>query len=195
MHQGRRANTSIPEEGAAVKAGRPLKSSCADENGEGEWEDVQQQDDWLRSIPVAAPEIATMTRKRLLLWLLACIAFFTVGFILLSLKTGPRINQASFDQIQEGMTEAEVVEILGSPAGDYGPGSDFVFYLPRRGWLGSPTDERRWSAGEFAITVTFDHERRVFAKKSEEVKLRFPPQQGVLKKLRNWCSSAFSRWL
>jgi hypothetical protein len=137
----------------------------------------------------------TMTRKRLLLCLLASIAFFTSGFILLSLRTGPRINQASFDEIQEGMTEAEVVEILGGPAGDYGPGMELrsakfshIGYLPVR-------IVKRWSFGDSAVTVWFNTGGAVVGKEWEDDIVRLPQQQGILEKFRSWCRSAFSRWL
>ena len=135
-----------------------------------------------------------MTRKRLLLCLAACGLLFANGFLLLSLKTGPRINQASFDRIQEGMTEAEVVEILGGPAGDYGPGMELrsaklvqVGYWPAR-------IVKRWSFGDSAVTVWFNTDGSAVGKEWEGDIVRLPQQQGILEKMRNCCRSAFSRW-
>lgn len=129
-----------------------------------------------------------MTRIRLLLCLLACIAFFAVGFILLSIRTGPRINQASFDLIQEGMTEAEVVQILRGPPGDYGPGEELPLVTVE---ISDRTTYRRWSADDFSINVAFDQGGRVFAKWPGTSTKRIAVPESLLGKLRRWYSTAF----
>jgi hypothetical protein len=74
------------------------------------------------------------------------LLFVSIGLIYSS--QGP-INQANFDRVQEGMTEEQVVAILGEPTFKEG----FVF-----------ADTLMWLSGPDVITVTLDREGKVFAK-------------------------------
>jgi hypothetical protein len=76
-----------------------------------------------------------------------------------------RITKDGYGDLRLGMTEQEVIEVLGVPAGDYGPGQGEIVetgaftiasHMIRRDPKG-----KRWLAGDFAITVCFDAEGRV----------------------------------
>src|SRR5437899_2741260 len=57
-----------------------------------------------------------------------------IGLVLLSVQQ-PRFGKEKFELLYEGMTEAEVVEVLGCPAGDYRPA---IWIHPN--WFVSPSD-------------------------------------------------------
>jgi hypothetical protein len=98
--------------------------------------------------------------------LVLTVALFGLGACLALPLSRPRsgITQENFDRIQEGITEAEVEEILGGPSGYYTrrpivvPMSGVMF---RRWWIG---DE-----GVITIELTFetdpDEPRRVCHKR------------------------------
>ncbi len=74
------------------------------------------------------------TARRVLLCLL--LALPLAGFVvLLRWHLGPRFGEDQFRQLRLGMTEAEVVTILGCPAGDYRPA-----IWRRPDWFVSPSD-------------------------------------------------------
>src|SRR5262245_13621042 len=52
---------------------------------------------------------------------IALFAALMVLAVFLLLRQRPRFGEEQFAQLREGMTEAEVVAILGSPPGDYRP--------------------------------------------------------------------------
>jgi hypothetical protein len=56
-------------------------------------------------------------------------------FVFLLVWPQPRFGEERFQQIREGMTEAEVISILGAPAGDYRPA---IWKNPD--WFVSPSD-------------------------------------------------------
>jgi hypothetical protein len=60
-----------------------------------------------------------MLRKRILVALGLMTAAGLVGGVLLCCTRRPQFTKAMADRIREGMTEDEVVTILGSPPGDY----------------------------------------------------------------------------
>src|SRR5262249_52328135 len=47
----------------------------------------------------------------------------------------PRINADSFEQIREGMTQAEVEAVLGAPPGDYRKADDVTREPTRKAWV------------------------------------------------------------
>jgi hypothetical protein len=53
-------------------------------------------------------------------WIAVLAALAVVGLFLF-LRQRPRFSEEQFEQLREGMTEAEVVAVLGSPPGDYRP--------------------------------------------------------------------------
>jgi hypothetical protein len=89
----------------------------------------------------------------------ALIMLFTLSVrLIVSQWQAPRVNitRESFDQIQVGMTEAEVVQIIGGPSGRYTKRPYAVFksaVMSRCWWEG---DE-----GVITVTLTCDSPRRV----------------------------------
>jgi hypothetical protein len=53
-------------------------------------------------------------------WIALLVALAVVGLFLFT-RQQTRFGERQFEQLREGMTEAEVVAVLGSPAGDYQP--------------------------------------------------------------------------
>src|SRR5690242_14234482 len=53
-------------------------------------------------------------------WIVFLAALAVVGLFLL-MRQRPRFGEEQFEQIREGMAEAEVAAVLGSPPGDYRP--------------------------------------------------------------------------
>ncbi|MCI0376235.1 MAG: hypothetical protein L0215_01380 [Gemmataceae bacterium] len=117
-------------------------------------------------------------KKRRLLWIAATLVLLLgAGYAVLWL-TGPghRINALSFERIQEGMTEKEVEEILGVPAGDYGTKAHpELTVLP----LG---DRKRWTSDDAQIVVDFDKRGLVVLKRLGFVRVG----ESIWQKLRRW---------
>src|SRR5262249_35161527 len=53
---------------------------------------------------------------------IALLAVLTVLALFLLLRQRPRFGEEQFEQLREGMTEGDVVAMLGSPPGGYRPG-------------------------------------------------------------------------
>jgi hypothetical protein len=88
--------------------------------------------------------------KRWYFWvvLLVLLPIFFLSIGLIYSGQGP-INQANFDRVEEGMTEQQVVAVLGEPTLREG----FRF-----------TDTLMWLDGPDVITVTLDGDGKVSAK-------------------------------
>jgi hypothetical protein len=71
-------------------------------------------------------------RRRLLLVGLGALALLGCGLIVWLTYPRHRLNQASYERIEVGMTLEEVEAILGGPAADYTGGRASIrFYAPR----------------------------------------------------------------
>jgi hypothetical protein len=75
----------------------------------------------------------------------------------------PRIDQASYEMIQIGMTEREVEALIGAPAGDYGVGQGWYAIGDHFYSVSDPCepDESRWIGQGHAIVVRFDSKGKV----------------------------------
>jgi hypothetical protein len=125
-----------------------------------------------------------MKRKRLLLIFGCLAAVLLAGYVTLRL-TAPRhaITSTNVQAIQEGMTEAEVVEILAVPAGNYSTGKyqgvehyaivSLIFSRGGKVWLGD----------EAGIWVQFDQAGKVCDKSCVWFTR---PEESLLAKLRRW---------
>lgn len=71
-----------------------------------------------------------------------------------------RINSDGYAELKLGMTEQEVVSVLGVPAGDYGPGKGEILMYGIL--MSGPANTKTWLAGDFAIIVCFDQNGRVY---------------------------------
>jgi len=71
------------------------------------------------------------------------------------------ISEASWERIERGMTEDEVIRILGVPAGLYsgtywgGHPSQTTFFVVEG------TEKKQWTGKEFVIEIGFDQENKV----------------------------------
>jgi hypothetical protein len=83
------------------------------------------------------------------------------------------ISTLGYEQIRLGMTEQEVVTILGVPSGDYGSGQGEILeygdFTMNSHLIRTDPKGKKWLAGCLAITVCFDEHGRVRAKMTEEV--------------------------
>lgn len=134
-------------------------------------------------------------RLRWPLLLLGLVAVLVGVVYWLLLPAGP-IGPRAFHRIQLGMTEEEVEEVIGGPAGFYfqnqPPPKDILqYYFPtsaiQKGQPYIKEDEyqtRNWYGNEFMITVTFDLDRRVTGVCLSEC--IFPPPANFLDRLRAW---------
>jgi hypothetical protein len=96
------------------------------------------------------------------------------------------ITEENLNKIGMGMTEDEVVQILGAPAGDYSTGKHL--YHPEL--IGGPARVysgrlacKEWVGDEGKIRVCFEASGRVFVAYHSGV---FRQEQGVLDRLRRW---------
>jgi hypothetical protein len=129
-----------------------------------------------------------MKRKHLLLLFACLVAVLLAGYVTLRLTTpSHRITVESFEAIQVGMTEKEVEDIIGVPAGIYAPGALTGLYgfdkersRATRGLDRKPGKE--WVARDVCIFVGFKDGRVVET-------FRGWPQgydEPLLAKLRRW---------
>lgn len=113
-------------------------------------------------------------RKRLLILpgLLAAALFIGAGLQLFwDSSPPPRFTAALADRIHQGMTEAEVVAVLGMPAGDYHTTEIYLrapddyrskVWIKPEGLRGPDgITEKAWISNEGGVTVEFDSEGRV----------------------------------
>jgi hypothetical protein len=129
-----------------------------------------------RSTMGQSPEEVAMKPKRLLLPVGIVLAVaLAVG---MALDTAPapwptyRLTKDAADAIHEGMTEAEVVKLMGRPPGNYAsPDVSFIDACPDyksdvwgrpegRPWPGGKT-EKAWVSDVGGVAVVFDPEGRV----------------------------------
>jgi hypothetical protein len=98
-------------------------------------------------------------------------------------------------RIDKGMTEAEVVAILGKPAGDYAdPATCFLVSCPDwrskvwahpQGWPRKDgLIEKAWISDELGISVVFNTEGRVVDRGGEEMFV--PPSPSFFDIIRQW---------
>jgi hypothetical protein len=119
-----------------------------------------------------------MRRRKLLVALAGLAVVVAAGAVVLWQRQSSRITQENFDRIRDGMSRAEVEEILGSP-GDYrtGPGAtnlgrDVIMWVidpdvhpyPPSSW--SKIDEGPhswgyWLGDSFQISVAIDDSGQV----------------------------------
>jgi hypothetical protein len=139
-------------------------------------------------------------RKRMLG--LVLLAAFTALMTFVGWRTfaspGCRINQDNFDQIREGMSQADVEAILGVPPGYHGTRRAVV--SPRRelhpaiftqGGITVTLDAgevttKGWVGDDGAILLTFDAAGRVIHKSIPEVDYPDPDPPGLIERLRSW---------
>jgi hypothetical protein len=109
-------------------------------------------------------------KKRRWLWLLLPVLLLAAGFVVLRLTLpSHNITAEAFNQIRHGMTEREVVAILGVKAGDYatGPimeindGTSSTLWIDE--WSAHPGSRgmSKWISDEAVIHVNFDVEGKV----------------------------------
>src|SRR5438876_12330427 len=88
---------------------------------------------------------------------LAAGLVIVVGILILRHRPGPQINRASYEQIQVGMTQAQVEAILGGPPGDYGARElEAYTHIGSEGQLPEVGRVERWLGTSAFIAVEFD---------------------------------------
>jgi hypothetical protein len=93
------------------------------------------------------------------------------------MRPRPPIDQASFDKIQIAMTEAEVIEIIGAPPGNYGMGEGELDPWPRGKMPffdpppGAPI--KLWMGQDFSIEIWLDEQGKVGDKTSHHVRREY----------------------
>src|SRR5262245_12571564 len=100
--------------------------------------------------------------------LLIVAGLIVVGYWLL--QPHPRIDKAALDRIELGMTEAQVVEIIGAPPGNYGLGdaeferSHIVDARAVIVELPDPASSKSWMGQTHGIEIGFDANGKVVTK-------------------------------
>ena len=134
-----------------------------------------------------------MTKRWLLLLVFLAITASAILWVRAA-RHQPRISIDSYNQIQEGMSQAEVEAILGGPPGDYSS----------RKWAGEtrvgfpggilsigPLDNDRaknWSGEELTITLWFDPAGRVIGRSASPEVVHRATLKG---RLYRWWLKAF----
>ena len=94
--------------------------------------------------------------------------FFCAAILLLCLAAcGSRLNQENFDKIRDGMSQKEVREILGEPAGASGASL-----------LGLSSGEAVWKDDKTTITVHFLNDKVVSKQMAPTEKRGSSPKDG-----------------
>jgi hypothetical protein len=93
-----------------------------------------------------------------------------MAFIVIAIAAGqqlipfanPRISQAVCEKIREGMTESDVEELIGAPAGDYTTGPVTRAPCLGTGYVVVECETRKeWISDQGAIVVRFDQNKKV----------------------------------
>jgi hypothetical protein len=128
-----------------------------------------------------------LRRRRLLLFGLP-VALVLLGLGILALWPRPSaINPENDANIRDGMTRAEVEDLLGGPARNESGLPDnfindaFVVTNPLRPG-GRPLDEQRWASPGYLVVVLFDDSGRVV----RHTRFAFEVDRSFLDKLRRW---------
>jgi hypothetical protein len=137
---------------------------------------------------------SSMTRRRLLLWVLpAALVLLSVGAWLLRPRPSP-ITEENAAKIQKGMMLTEVEALLGGPARNESAMPDnlindaFVNADPDEIQAGRlhpgarPFEDKRWASPGFVVLVDFDDSGRVVRHSHTS----FHADTPFLDKLRRW---------
>lgn len=127
--------------------------------------------------------------RPLLLVLFLATAGFAIWLILQ--PDPPQPHFAAFDQLESGMTSAEVEAAFRLPAGDYRrrpadpfPGDDELgLFVHRRDFV---DEVREWRTDAVAVQVGFDADGRVVAFEKADVPHVIPWHRRWADKLRAW---------
>jgi hypothetical protein len=98
-------------------------------------------------------------RKPVLAGLTFSLLLFGILVTLLLPPRASRVTRANYERIEEGMSRAEVEEILGGPPGDYRtrPTRRRPVSLKQISLLAEePVEYRQWEGGEGIVEVGFD---------------------------------------
>jgi hypothetical protein len=96
-----------------------------------------------------------------------------------------RVNQAQFQRIAEGMTEAEVEDLLGGPPGDYTWGRTYVICDSMASYAMFDGEEvEEWRSDDAIIRVYFGPEGTMVRKKSEDFLWMPPPT--IAERVKDW---------
>jgi hypothetical protein len=128
-----------------------------------------------------------VTRRRILacIAVLTCLGLAVLTFLFMGegrpwIDQGERIDEATFDRIEDGITQKEVEALLGQPPGDYKTQrivEDFEYDL---GW---PRSHLEWRGNYGTIRVWFDKRERVCRK---EFVGTHPLQPSFRDRLNRW---------
>jgi hypothetical protein len=92
----------------------------------------------------------------------AAVALLLLGgvfFVCFTQFSPPAMDEASFDRIDVGMSEADVNSLLGGPAGDYT--TTDVLQSPVRLLGKDGTTAKQWAGNKGSIVIGFDDGNRV----------------------------------
>jgi outer membrane protein assembly factor BamE (lipoprotein component of BamABCDE complex) len=94
-----------------------------------------------------------MTRRRILCGLLLASAVLACGVSVLLIANARKMTRAKFEQVQVGMSRAEVIRTVGGPPGDYSNGGSLYYtvYLDLQ-----TTDYQHWLSDDGHLAVYFD---------------------------------------
>jgi len=95
--------------------------------------------------------------------------------------------RARFDQIQNGMTEQQVEELLGGPRGVYDKTRRYSTMTTAVGTGSGGSHLSWWYFPDCTIEVGFDEDVRVDGKRIE-----LPPPQSLFERAVRWCKRTFS---
>jgi hypothetical protein len=100
-------------------------------------------------------------RRRILISAAVFVAITTIllgGYWLLQPR--PRIDEETCNKIEIGMTEREVIDLIGSPPGNYGLGEATIMH---KSWIYTrePAGKKDWLGPKTAIRVVFDDDGKV----------------------------------
>jgi len=131
-------------------------------------------------------------KKRLLLVFAGFACVLIAGYFLHAWLTKTHINRETFERIENGMTLAEVEQIIGVPPGNYEtrqrngprhPRSAYVLFEGNNIYSIAP--EVTWSSNDGEIIVTVSKDGRVMHKHFNDVEL-----ESVSDTLRRWLGFA-----
>jgi hypothetical protein len=121
-----------------------------------------------------------MKTKRIIL----VLSILLMGFVVWVILRKPKIDERTYQSIQNGMTSEQVEALIGGPPGDYGSGEvtggDFVV---------QGTEAKKWLGERIGFVIYFSNDDTVAAK----LILGVYREESLPERLGNWLDAWLGR--
>ncbi|HEV3083779.1 MAG TPA: hypothetical protein VGY66_28615 [Gemmataceae bacterium] len=119
---------------------------------------------------------------------LSVLSLMILGWIVIPGRSSIKIDKSTHEQIKMGLSERQVVEILGGPAGDYTSTGSWAAVAGGRSPRSTEV-EKQWISDEGSIRIIFGPDGSVADKRFAVVGISSPSFFG---RVRRWIERLFN---